>query len=217
MFICLICLLRLQAMFNYKIDLRCYFTCLHVLELLLFIAAIIIYDICLSYMLVLFGIKIFTLFKYEGSMSLISLILQQSRKPIRIMASSSDVIKPEAFDDASFKRWQIKTRMWLTDLKLFWVVTSAVPEAASDNADDAAKAAALAEKAKWDEANEACLSRQLNVLSNRLFDVYSGFTSAKGLWTELENEFSEVDNGNESFTMENYLNYKVAEGRSVME
>jgi hypothetical protein len=63
-------------MFNYKMDLRCYFTCLHVLELLLFIAAIIIYDIYLSYMLVLFGIRIFNLFKSEGSMSLISLNLQ---------------------------------------------------------------------------------------------------------------------------------------------
>jgi hypothetical protein len=72
-----------------------------------------------EYMPILFGIRIFNLFKYEGSMSLISLILQQSRKPIRIMDSSSDVIKPEAFDDASFKRWQIKTRMWLTYLKLF--------------------------------------------------------------------------------------------------
>jgi hypothetical protein len=47
--------------------------------------------------------------------------------------------------------------------------------------------------------------------------VYYGFTSAKGLLTELENEFSEVDNGNESFTMENYVNYKMVERRSVME
>jgi hypothetical protein len=117
---------------------------------------------------VLFGIRIFNLFKNEGSMSLISLILQQSRKQSHIMASSSDVIKPEAFDGASFKRCQIKTRMWLTDLKLFWVVTSAVPEAASDNADDAAKAAALAEKAKWDKANEACLSRLLNLRTSSL-------------------------------------------------
>jgi hypothetical protein len=76
MFICLIRLLHLQAMFNYKMDLRCYFTCLHVLELLLFIAAIIIYGIYLSYILVLFGIRIFNLFKYVESMSLISLILQ---------------------------------------------------------------------------------------------------------------------------------------------
>jgi hypothetical protein len=77
MFISLICLLHLQVMFNYEIDLSSYFTCLHVLELLLFIAVIIIYGICLSYMLVLFGIKIFNIFKYDGSMSLISLILQQ--------------------------------------------------------------------------------------------------------------------------------------------
>jgi hypothetical protein len=144
-------------------------------------------------------------------MSLISLKLKHSRKPIRIMAYSSDVIKPEAFDDASFKRWQIKTRMWLTDLKLFWVVISDVSEVAPEDADVAAKAAALVEKAKWDEANEACLSCLLNVLSNCLFDVYSGFTSAKGPWTELDNEFSEVNNGNESFTIENYLNYKMVE------
>jgi hypothetical protein len=58
-------------------DLCSYFTCLHVLELLLFIAAIISYGIYLSYVLVLFGIRIFNLFKYEGSMSLISIILQQ--------------------------------------------------------------------------------------------------------------------------------------------
>jgi small basic protein len=77
MFICLICLLHLQAMFNYEMDMSNYFTCLHVLELLLFIAAIITYDIYPSYMLVLFGIRIFNLFKYEGSMSLVSLILQQ--------------------------------------------------------------------------------------------------------------------------------------------
>jgi hypothetical protein len=64
-------------MFNYKMDLSSYFTCLHVLGLLLFIAAIITYGICLSYMLVLFGIRIFNLFKYIGSMSLIPLILQQ--------------------------------------------------------------------------------------------------------------------------------------------
>ena len=74
-----------------------------------------------------------------------------------------------------------------------------------------------AEKAKWDEENQACLSRLLNVLSNRLFDVYSSKTSAKELWNEVKNEFSEADNGNESFTTESYLNYKISEGRSVME
>jgi hypothetical protein len=67
-------------MFNFEMDLCSYITCLHVLELLLFIAAIISYGIYLSYMIILFRIRIFNLFKYEGSMSLISLInLQQFR------------------------------------------------------------------------------------------------------------------------------------------
>jgi hypothetical protein len=65
-------------MFNFQMDLCSYFTCLHVLELLLFIAAIITYGIYLSYMPVLFRINIFNIFKYIESMSLISLNLQQS-------------------------------------------------------------------------------------------------------------------------------------------
>jgi small basic protein len=103
MFMCIIYLLHRQAMFNIEMDLSSYFTCFHVLELLLFIDAIITYGIYLSYIFVLFGIKIFNICKFVESMSLISLKLQHSRKPIRIMASSCDVIKPEAFDDASFK------------------------------------------------------------------------------------------------------------------
>jgi hypothetical protein len=66
-------------------DLCSYFTCLHVLELLLFIAAIITYGICLSYMLVLFGIRIFNIFKYVESMSLISLNITTIRSRLQHM------------------------------------------------------------------------------------------------------------------------------------
>jgi hypothetical protein len=47
------------------------------MELPLFVVVIIIYNIYLSFMPVLFRIKIFNIFKYDGSMSLISLKLQQ--------------------------------------------------------------------------------------------------------------------------------------------
>jgi hypothetical protein len=57
-------------------DLSSYFSCFRLLKLLLFVAVIITYDIHPSYMHVLFGIKIFNLFKYDGSMLFISLILQ---------------------------------------------------------------------------------------------------------------------------------------------
>jgi hypothetical protein len=73
---CLICLLHLLAMFNSQMDLSSYVSCFHVLGLLLFIDVIITYGIYVSYMLVLFGIRIFNIFIYVGSMSLISLKLQ---------------------------------------------------------------------------------------------------------------------------------------------
>jgi hypothetical protein len=66
-------------MFNFEMDVNNYFTCLPVLELVLFVAAIITYGIYLCYMFVLFRIRIFNIYiyKYIKSMSLISLILQQ--------------------------------------------------------------------------------------------------------------------------------------------
>jgi hypothetical protein len=65
-------------MFNLQMDLSSYISCFQLMELLLFIVVIITYGIYLSYMLVLFEIRIFNLFKYVGSMSFISLILQQN-------------------------------------------------------------------------------------------------------------------------------------------
>jgi hypothetical protein len=55
-------------MFNFEMDLNNYFTCLHVLKLLLFIVAIITYVIYPSYMFILFGIRIFNIYKYIESM-----------------------------------------------------------------------------------------------------------------------------------------------------
>jgi hypothetical protein len=65
---CIICLLHLLAMFIVEMDLSSYFTCFHALELLLFIAIMFTYGIYLSYMLVLFRIRILNIFKYVRSM-----------------------------------------------------------------------------------------------------------------------------------------------------
>jgi hypothetical protein len=86
---CKLCLLHLQAMFNIEMDLSNYFTCFHVLEFLLFIAAIITYGIYLSYMFVLFVIRMFNIFKYVESMSLISLKLQHNDHQPKVMKNMS--------------------------------------------------------------------------------------------------------------------------------
>ncbi|XP_062230296.1 uncharacterized protein LOC133928014 [Phragmites australis] len=61
------------------------------------------------------------------------------------------------------------------------------------------------------------LARLLAVLSNRLFDIYVGFGEARKVWTELNDKYAERDNGNESFMVVSYLNFRMGDGRSVME
>ena len=83
-------------------------------------------------------------------------LLQQSTKPIyREMASSLDVVKPEVFDGANFKRWQAKTKLWLTDLRLFWVVSNPLMFPLE-----------TAEITRWEDTNNSTLARLLVVLSN---------------------------------------------------
>ncbi|KAJ1284127.1 hypothetical protein BS78_03G180700 [Paspalum vaginatum] len=81
MFMFIICHLHLLAMRNVEMDLSSFVSCFPVIEMLLFIAVTFTYGIYLSYVLVLFGIRIFNLFKYVGCMSLISLKSQQQVPP----------------------------------------------------------------------------------------------------------------------------------------
>jgi hypothetical protein len=82
---CKICHLHLLAMFNVQIDMNNYVSCFHVLEMLVFVTVTITYVIYQSYMLVLFEIRILNILKYVGSMSLISLKLQQIDAQIKMI------------------------------------------------------------------------------------------------------------------------------------
>ena len=72
----LICLLHLHAMFNVDMSMSSCIYSRKVLEYLLCIYITFLYGLSLRNMLVIFGIRLFNLFKYVGSMSLISAILQ---------------------------------------------------------------------------------------------------------------------------------------------
>ena len=70
---------------------------------------------------------------------------------------------------------------------------------------------------RWEDIDNSVLARLLAILSHRLFDVYVNFKDAKQLSNELDEKYSEGHNGNESFITATYLNFKMVEGRSVME
>jgi hypothetical protein len=92
------------AMLIVEMNLSSLVYCLQDLEMLLFIYILFEYGLYLSSIFIIFRISLFRFYKLGRSMSLISLKLQHSRKSICTMASSSDVIKPEVFNGACFKR-----------------------------------------------------------------------------------------------------------------
>ncbi|XP_062233471.1 uncharacterized protein LOC133930757 [Phragmites australis] len=132
--------------------------------------------------------------------------------------SSSDAIKPERFDGTGFKRWQARTRLWLMELGLFWVLIEEPPAPQGEAVLDEVERTRLdALRARWEKANASALALLLVVLSNRLFDIYVGFGEARKVWTELNDKYAESDNGNKSFIVASYLNFRMGDGRSVME
>jgi hypothetical protein len=148
--------------------------------------------------------------------------LQQSRNPRMASSSSavphSDAIKPEVFDGTGFKRWQARTRLWLMELGLFWVLTEELAVVPGDDVPDEVERARLASlRTRWEKANGSALERILAVLSNRLFDVYVSYKEAIKVWTELNDKYAESDNGNKSFLVASYLNFRMGDGRSVVE
>ncbi|XP_062230101.1 uncharacterized protein LOC133927688 [Phragmites australis] len=104
------------------------------------------------------------------------------------------------------------------ELGLFWVLTEEPPAPQGEAVLDEVERTRLdALRARWEKANASALARLLAVLSNRLFDVYVGFGEAWKVWTELNDKYAESDNGNESFMMASYLNFRMGDSRSVME
>jgi hypothetical protein len=104
------------------------------------------------------------------------------------------------------------------ELGLFWVLTEELAVVPGDDVPDEVERAQLAAlRTRWEKANGSALARILAVLSNRLFDVYVSYKEAIKVWTELNDKYAESDNGNESFLVASYLNFRMGDGRSVVE
>lgn len=83
--------------------------------------------------------------------------IQQSRNPSMASSSSapnSDAIKPEVFDGTSFKRWQARTRLWLMELGLLWVLTEEPAVLPGDDMQGEVERARLtALRTRWENAS----------------------------------------------------------------
>nr|GEV58975.1 retrovirus-related Pol polyprotein from transposon TNT 1-94 [Tanacetum cinerariifolium] len=82
--------------------------------------------------------------------------------------------KLDKFEGHDFRRWQKKMHFLLTTLKVFYVLTTPMPELVKD-----ATVEAIRIRAKWENDDYICRGHILNGMSDSLFDVYTNVESAE--------------------------------------
>nr|GFB31030.1 zinc finger, CCHC-type [Tanacetum cinerariifolium] len=97
---------------------------------------------------------------------------------------TTNVGKLDKFEGHHFRRWQKKMHFLLTTLKVFYVLTTPMPQLLED-----ATVEAIRIRAKWENDDYICRGHILNGMSDSFFDVYTNVESAKELWNSLESKY----------------------------
>ena len=109
--------------------------------------------------------------------------------PELTMAGFADALRPDKFTGVHFKRWQVKTTLWLTALKVFHASVGA-PEGITDE-----------DRRKFQEANTMFVGCILSVLADRLCDVYMHIDDGKTPWDALNVKFGATEAGSQLYIM----------------
>jgi hypothetical protein len=121
------------------------------------------------------------------------------------MAGFVDALRHMPFTSASFKRWQMRVKLWLTTMNVFWV-SEGKPEGEL-----------TPEKEKeYSKANIIFCGAVVGVLAETLQDIYLRYKTVKEMWDILNTEYGGSDASTELYIIEQYHNYQVVDGKSVV-
>jgi hypothetical protein len=142
-------------------------------------------------------------------MKLKVLIFPTIQKPycrhFSFMAGFVDALRPTPFTGANFKRWQMRVTLWLTAMNVFWV------------SKDKAEGELTPEKEKeYSEANTIFCGMMVGVLAETLQDTYLCYKTAKEMWDTLNTEYGGSDTGTKLYIIEQYHDYQMVDGKSVV-
>jgi len=121
------------------------------------------------------------------------------------VSSFAASIKPPPFDGSNYKRWQERLILWLTLSRVIHV-KEGKPEQFSPE-----------EGSAFDEADILFRGLIISVLGENLVDSYIRLPTGKALWDALEAQYGVSDAGSELYIMEQFLEYRMVEDRSVVE
>jgi hypothetical protein len=121
------------------------------------------------------------------------------------MAGFDDALRPMPFPGANFKRWQMRVTLWLTTMNVFWV-----PEGKPEGELSPEK------EKEYSEANTIFCDTVVGVLVETLQDIYLCYKTTKEMWDTLNTEYGGSDADTELYIIEQYHNYQMVDGKSVV-
>jgi hypothetical protein len=121
------------------------------------------------------------------------------------MAEFVDALRPEKFSGGHFKRWQTRVILWLSAMNVLWL-SKGKPEGPLTSEQEKA----------FTEANTLFVGAVIGTLVDHLQDVYLHHTDTKKLWDALEADYGGTDASAELYIMEQYHDYKMTDGKSVV-
>jgi hypothetical protein len=116
--------------------------------------------------------------------------------------SFANAIKPKPFDGSNFKWWRELATLWLTAMNMMYIIIRKAPEGVSEenfNSDDNLFWGAI-----------------ISVLVDNLVDTYLQKRMGKDIWDALEAQYGASDAGSELYIMEQFIDYRMVEDRSVV-
>jgi cobalamin-dependent methionine synthase I len=122
------------------------------------------------------------------------------------MAEFVDALRTTPFTGVHFKKWQSRVKLWLTAMGVFCV----------SNGKSESQLTPKQEKS-YEKANTLFVDAVIGALADHLQDVYLHNKTGKELWDALSNNYGGLDADTKLYIIDQYHNYKMADGKGVVE
>ncbi|XP_022892925.1 uncharacterized protein LOC111407576 [Olea europaea var. sylvestris] len=122
-----------------------------------------------------------------------------------IKLMNQDLVRLDGFDNTNFTLWHDKLKFLLTTLKIFYILDpDLAPLLEPTNGETKA---IKAERQKCQEDELICRGHILNMLSDRLYDLYTNTTLAKEICNALESKYNAEEEGTKKFLISKYIKF----------
>ena len=128
---------------------------------------------------------------------------------------NQDFVKLDRFNGTNYTCWKDKMIFLLTALKIVYVLDPNLPEISAATPDDSDQV--KADRVKREEDELLCRGHILNILSDRLYDLFASIKSPREIWNALEFQYNTEKQGADKFLALKYFEFKMVDYVSVLD